>query len=161
MTRSRVALLVAGIVAGTLLCAVGAFVLGVRRKNPTVLRIARVIQRDFANPQALRTAGTPGSPWAVVRHTGRRSGQPYETPVGATAVDDGFFVMLPYGPGAQWVRNVRAAGAATVVVDGREHRVRPELVPIEQVELSAADRVAARLFAIRYALLLHAAPAGR
>ena len=117
MRPLRALLLLAGAAAAGLSAAMAAFVIGIRRKDPATLRIARVIQRDFVNPLALRRAGEAGSQWAVVRHVGRRSGRPYETPVGATAEPGGFVVMLPYGAGAQWVRNVRAAGSAVLAVD--------------------------------------------
>jgi deazaflavin-dependent oxidoreductase (nitroreductase family) len=152
----RAALLVVGVVVGALVVALSAFVIGVRTKNPATLRFARRMQRDVFNPRALRHAGTQGSPWAVVRHVGRRSGRAYETPVGVAAASDGFFILLPYGAGAQWVQNVRAAGTAVLAVEGREHVVvSPEVVPVVEMPMSDADRLAARIFGIRHALKLH------
>lgn len=158
MTPARVISLIAGGIVGTIVLVFGVFVWGVRTKSPTTLRVARVLQRDFVNPQTLRRAGLEGAPWAVIRHTGRRTGRTYETPIGATAESGGFVVMLPYGTGAQWVRNVRASGAAVLTVDGREHHVvAPEVVPIELIALSAADRTSARIFGVRHALRLRLA----
>jgi deazaflavin-dependent oxidoreductase (nitroreductase family) len=56
------------------------------------------------------------APFGMLRHVGRRSGATYETPImvfrrGAAAV-----IALTYGPGADWVRNVLAAGGCEIVV---------------------------------------------
>ncbi len=130
---------------------------GVRTKNPATLRFARVMQRDVINPRVLRHGRRrSGSPWAVVRNVGRRSGRAYETPVGVAAASDGFYILLPYGTGAQWVQNVRAAGDAVLDVEGRAHVVvSPEIVPVDEMPMSDADRLAARIFGIRHALKLH------
>ncbi len=78
----------------------------------------------------MKKAGTPGAYASVVRHVGRTTGRPYETPVGAFATDDGFVIALPYGSQADWLKNVLASGSATIVDEGKTYRVdRPELVP--------------------------------
>jgi deazaflavin-dependent oxidoreductase (nitroreductase family) len=48
--------------------------------------------------------------YAVVHHTGRRSGRAYATPVLAVPVESGFLIPLPYGKNADWCRNVIASG---------------------------------------------------
>ena len=98
------------------------------------------------------------SPWAVVRVPGRVSGTVYNTPVGVQRVGDELYISLPYGEGTQWLRNVRAAGRATVLHDGHEiEATAPELVPIRQTPMAAADRLAMVVFGITHALRLHAA----
>ncbi len=88
----------------------------------------------------MRSAGTPGAYASIVRHRGRVSGTEYETPVGVVADGDTFLVALPYGSRAQWLRNVLAAGSATLVHEGATYRVdRPELIPLATV----ADRFSA------------------
>jgi deazaflavin-dependent oxidoreductase (nitroreductase family) len=82
----------------------------------------------------MRSAGRPGADAAVTRHRGRASGRPYETPVGAVAVDDGFVIALPYGRRAQRPRNVLASGSATIVHEGQTFRLdQPEIVPMQAV----------------------------
>ena len=45
-------------------------------------------------------------------------------------VEGGFAIPLPYGDEVDWLRNVLAAGEATVVLDGVRHRVtQPVVVP--------------------------------
>jgi hypothetical protein len=75
-------------------------------------------------------------------------------------MDDSFLVMLPYGSNTQWLRNVLAAGEATLVTEGRTVRVeRPETIPFSDVEerFSASDRRSSRLFAVTECLLLRSA----
>jgi deazaflavin-dependent oxidoreductase (nitroreductase family) len=73
------------------------------------------------NPVTVRLA-----PWvppgAVIVHRGRRSGTEYRTPVLAWRSGSTLCVILYYGAGAQWVRNVVAAGGGEVIRRGRRER---------------------------------------
>lgn len=105
------------------------FVWSFRTKADPVQTAVRRMNRRFINPRQLRTAGQPGAYASVVRHVGRTSGANYATPVVAMPDDDGFVIALPYGPRTDWVRNVMAAGSATIDHEGRTVRVEhPELV---------------------------------
>ena len=138
-----------------------AFVVGVRTKNPSVLRAARVIQRDVMNRGAMRTAGTTESPWTIIRHRGRSSGTVYETPIGTHREGDLFYVTIPYGPGTQWLRNVLAAGGATLITGGEEIEVvDPRVVPIETTPMAQKDRAAIAIFGVTDALVLRVASSG-
>lgn len=158
MTGVRTFFLLLALLVFTVLGAAAVFIVGVRSRNPRVLRFARVMQRDLVNPGALRDAGTRGSPWAVVRVPGRVSGKVIDTPVGVQRVGDEIYISLAYGEGTQWLRNVRAAGGATVLHDGCTiTATTPELVPIEQTPMAAIDRVAIRIFGVTHALRLDVA----
>src|SRR6187402_2221968 len=63
-------------------------------------------------------------PYAVVVHTGRRSGKTYKSPVIAQRRGTTLSIPLLYGADAQWVKNVLAAGGATILRRGREHTLR-------------------------------------
>jgi deazaflavin-dependent oxidoreductase (nitroreductase family) len=134
-----------------LVAAVGlAYVLGMRRKSPIVLDAVRRSGRAM-RPLLLRSAGTPGAYASVIRHTGRTSGRAYETPVVAVATDDGFVIALPYGPNTDWLKNVLASGAATIVDEGGTYQVdRPRLEAIGEFNhlFAAADQRAHRLFGV-------------
>lgn len=105
------------------------FAVGMRTGSPVVLDAVRRFNRGFTNRLQMRTAGTPGAYASIVRHRGRRSGQEYETPVVALPTDAGFVFALPYGRRTDWMRNVLAAGSATVVHEGRSYQVdSPELL---------------------------------
>jgi hypothetical protein len=51
---------------------------------------------------------------AVIHHQGRRSGRQYATPTSARPTRDGFVVPMTFGEGADWVRNVQAAGGCVI-----------------------------------------------
>ena len=62
-------------------------------------------------------------PFALVRHVGRRSGRPYETPLLLARLGDDFVAELTYGPNVDWHRNVMAAGRCEVVAGGVVHEI--------------------------------------
>ncbi|MGJ7441067.1 nitroreductase family deazaflavin-dependent oxidoreductase [Aquipuribacter sp. MA13-6] len=139
------------------------WLVGMRDKDSTVVRVQRRINRDHMNVRVRGTAGTPGSTTALVRHTGRRSGRTYETPVDAVRTSDGFVVAMVYGPDTDWVRNVVAGGPATVVHDGTEHRVLTAAVAdVDEVAdaFTPSQRRVGRVFGIRQALVVRTARAG-
>jgi len=57
--------------------------------------------------------------FALVEHTGRKSGKSFSTPVNAFHVDGGIRFALTYGRGSDWVRNVLAADGCTVIMKGK------------------------------------------
>jgi deazaflavin-dependent oxidoreductase (nitroreductase family) len=78
-----------------------------------------------------KTIGLLG-PWmpgfGVVIHKGRKSGRTYRTPVNLFRTGQGYLFALTYGSGADWVKNVLAAGSFEVVTQRRTYRlVEPEL----------------------------------
>jgi hypothetical protein len=75
-------------------------------------------------PTMLKLAGSRHFFAGVIRHTGRRSGREYATPVWALPTSDGFLISLPFGEGVNWLKNVLAAGRATI-----ETGARPEARP--------------------------------
>ncbi len=89
----------------------------------------RTFNKHVLNPPMLHLAGHKHWYAGVVRHTGRRSGKSYATPVVVDRVTDGFILPLPYGTGVDWLRNVLAAGKATVTVGGQTYDViEPEVI---------------------------------
>ena len=52
--------------------------------------------------------------WGVVIHRGRKSGRTFRTPLFAFRRRGGYVIALTYGSGADWVRNVLAAGGCQV-----------------------------------------------
>jgi deazaflavin-dependent oxidoreductase (nitroreductase family) len=124
------------------------FVVGMRRRWPVVHRPIFWISRRWLNPLQMRSAGRPGAYAGVIHSVGRRSGRRYETPVGIVAVDAGYVITLPYGRRPDWLRNVLAAGTATLVHEGATVQVvRPEIIQSAVFEghFSASDRRLMRL----------------
>lgn len=84
---------------------------------------AQVNKRVF-NPWELRRGERP-----VLTHVGRTSGQTYRTPLDAHPVEGGYVFILVYGSESDWVRNVLAAGHASLRI--KDHDItlsRPRLV---------------------------------
>ncbi len=61
--------------------------------------------------------------FGVVVHRGRRSGRRYRTPVNVFPQPGGYVFALTYGPDADWVRNVLAAGGCELQTRGRRVRL--------------------------------------
>src|SRR3954447_20974502 len=75
----------------------------------------------------------PPAPAAVRRDRdqGRRSGAAYRPPIVARRTEGGFVLPVPFGPNTNWVRNVLAAGEATITWKGGSHPVTaPRLVDL-------------------------------
>jgi deazaflavin-dependent oxidoreductase (nitroreductase family) len=104
------------------------------------------------NPLTRRFAGSRGfPPFALVRHRGRRSGRAYVTPIGARPTADGFVIPLTFGVGADWYRNVQAAGACVIRWRGVEYpMLEPRVVdwPSARSAFSLIERVALPLLGI-------------
>jgi deazaflavin-dependent oxidoreductase (nitroreductase family) len=121
--------------------------LGMRSKWPPVLDFQRKVNRRFINPRQMRTAGSPGAYAAVIRHTGRKSGKAYETPVVPLPSGDRFVIVLPYGARPDWVQNVLAAGTAELVHEGATCTVgSPVVRPVTSDDVPAKEMRAMRAF---------------
>lgn len=85
----------------------------------------RRFNRRWTNPTAIRylRAGQRWSPYALVHHTGRRSGRRYTTPVIAARVSGGFLIPLAYGVTVDWYRNLCAASGGKLQWQGKTYRI--------------------------------------
>ncbi|MFI0350963.1 nitroreductase family deazaflavin-dependent oxidoreductase [Actinomadura sp. 9N407] len=111
--------------------------------GPGGMRALARFNKYVTNP--IQRLWAPHLPYyAVIEHTGRKSGRTYQTPVMAFVQDGELVVMLNYGTESDWVRNLQAAGTATVVQRGGRYRLTdPSVVPSDSPELPAAVRAAA------------------
>ena len=81
----------------------------------------------------LLTAGIPVGPNRLVTIRGRKSGLPRTTPLAVVEVEGRRWVWAPWGE-VQWVRNLRAAGRATITLRGRKEEVTAtELDPPQRI----------------------------
>ena len=114
-----------------------------------------------SGPIGRSLAGTRWFPlWAILRHTGRKSGTQYAIPIVALPSADGFLIPLPFGQRTQWLQNLLAAGGAGIRSKGREFSVdQPELVnlddPVVQRAVPRPFRVASRRLGIRSWVSVH------
>jgi deazaflavin-dependent oxidoreductase (nitroreductase family) len=77
--------------------------------------LAKINKRVF-NPVEVKRGKRP-----VVTHIGRTSGTTYRTPLDAHPTKGGYLLVVRYGPQTDWVRNIIAAGDASLRVDGEDH----------------------------------------
>jgi deazaflavin-dependent oxidoreductase (nitroreductase family) len=79
-------------------------------------------------------ARVPMGPNGLITIPGRTSGLPRTTPLAIIAVSGRRWVWSPWGD-VHWVRNLRAAGRATITVRGRTEEVTAtELDPTQRVD---------------------------
>jgi deazaflavin-dependent oxidoreductase (nitroreductase family) len=84
-------------------------------------------------------------PWALIVHTGRRSGTEHRTPVLALRSGDGaLVVILFYGSRTQWIRNLESAGGGAVVRAGRRRAITGTRLVREPGSMPALARFAVR-----------------
>ena len=81
---------------------------------PLPMWLAQINKRTF-NKMELKRGVRP-----VLAHVGRSSGKTYHTPLDAHKVDDGYIFIINYGSRSDWVKNILAAGSATLRVEGNE-----------------------------------------
>jgi len=95
--------------------------------NPIARRILRV--------------GPLLGPNALITVRGRKSGEPRTTPVALVQLDGRQWVIGTFGD-VNWVRNLRAAGEATLTVGKREERVKAEELSLVGATEFFRDRLA-------------------
>ena len=81
------------------------------------------VLKNTLNRLTLRLARWGHGPFSLLRHTGRKSGKQFETPLILAAVPGGFVAELTYGTEVNWYRNLLAGGAASVVRGRQEWAV--------------------------------------
>lgn len=94
----------------------------------TRMRRLRFVTTRFINPLTRLVAGRlPG--FALITHTGRRSGHAYRTPINVFRCDVHYYFPLSYGSVVDWLKNVIAAGQCSIRIRGRTVRLdEPELL---------------------------------
>ena len=89
----------------------------------SLLNRMRFLNKRIFNRVTLKFAGSAYSPISIIRHSGRRSGTTYATPIIVEPMGDTFLFALPYGSKVDWYRNILAAGRGTVLWHGKEYPV--------------------------------------
>lgn len=124
-----------------------------------VARFNRAVANRLVGPILTRLPG-----FGTIHHRGRRSGRSYQTPVRLFRRGDDYLITLPYGPQADWVRNVLAAEGCELMVRGRRVSLgRPTLAtddgtaPIPR----PVRRILSRLDAKQYLVLTPIGKPGR
>lgn len=97
-------------------------------------RTPRFVQVTNKLVSRLVRVGMPVGPNAVLTVRGRKSGEPRSTPVAVVEIGGRRWLQSPYGQ-VNWIRNLRAAGEATLTKGRREEHLRA-------VELGREERIA-------------------
>ena len=130
----RVGATIVGTLIGAAVVLLGLLVAGLRWQLGPVVDAVRRVNRSVTNPRVMRTAGSAQTQTSVIAHVGRKSGRVYETPVDIISTTTGLLIALPYGTRVDWLRNVVAAGSATVLTHGDRVDVeRPTIVATADV----------------------------
>jgi deazaflavin-dependent oxidoreductase (nitroreductase family) len=103
--------------------------------DPPGRRAPRIVRASNPLTSRLMRIGLPMGPNMLLTVRGRQSGLPRTVPVAVAEIDGRRYVIGAYGD-VDWTRNLRAAGEATIRLDGRD-------VPVTAAEL---DPAAAREF---------------
>jgi deazaflavin-dependent oxidoreductase (nitroreductase family) len=77
------------------------------QQPPSLFRVGNAVAT------ALLRLGLPMGPMYLLTVRGRKSGQPRTTPLAVLELDGTRYILAVYGV-SDWVRNLRAAGAATL-----------------------------------------------
>ena len=105
-----------------------------RREDVAVVAVTRRVSVFTPVAKFFLGAGVPLGPNGLITIRGRKSGLPRTTPVAIIEVSGRRWVWAPWGE-VHWVRNLRAAGRATITVRRRTEEVRAtELDQTQRVE---------------------------
>lgn len=83
-------------------------------------RFNRVVTNRISRPLA---GWLPG--FAVLVHTGRKSGAKYRTPLNAWLGDNDVIVALTYGRDTDWLKNLTEANGGEIIAGRKSYRVGP------------------------------------
>lgn len=101
-----------------------------RTRRVTKVAVAKALAKHGLNPlvKQLVRRGLVGG-WAILETTGRRSGEPRETPVGNGLRGDTFWLVAEHGQQAAYVKNIEASPRVRVCVRGRWRAGAAQLLP--------------------------------
>src|SRR5258708_37871316 len=88
-------------------------------RGESAARVPKFVEILTPTAQRMLGAGFPMGPNALITIRGRKSGEPRTTPVALIEIGGRRWVSSPFGD-VNWVRNLRAAGEATLRISRRE-----------------------------------------
>ena len=74
----------------------------------------RVTNKHVSNKILIHIAGKRFGHFAILGHTGRKSGKLYRIPIIAEPFQNGFVIALTYGKNVDWYKNVAAKGGCSL-----------------------------------------------
>ncbi|EHR50566.1 deazaflavin-dependent nitroreductase family protein [Saccharomonospora marina XMU15] len=97
--------------------------------------------------------------FAMLTHTGRRSGRRYRIPLNVFRVGDDYVIALTYGPDADWVKNVLATGGCELRNRGEDVRLTDPRLVHDETRSAMPAPVRQVLALIGVSDFLHLSPA--
>ena len=89
----------------------------------------RILNKHVTNKILILFAGKKFGHFAILTHTGRKTGKVYKTPIIAEPIENGFMIALTYGKKVDWLANVLAKGSCSLYWKEKEYTLsRPEIV---------------------------------
>ena len=117
----------------------------------------RVLNKHVLNKVMIHIAGRKFGHFAILSHTGRKSGKLYRIPIIAEPFEDGFVIALTYGKKVDWYENVKAKGSCSLYWKNHDYLlVNPEFID-KEIGLTAFPgfaRKALKALGIEYFLKL-------
>jgi hypothetical protein len=101
------------------------------RPKPLIDRARKLFGRVL-NPLMMRLVERFDLDQPLVYHRGRTSGREYVTPLCMSSTPEGFIVPVAFGPDVDWLANLRATPATTLVYERVTHPVVAEVIDLEQ-----------------------------
>ncbi len=93
----------------------------------------RFLNKKVTNKLLIHIAGKRSGLFAILSHTGRRSGKVYRIPIIAEPVRNGFVFALTYGRNVDWYKNVAARGSCELRWKNSDyHLIQPEMISPEE-----------------------------
>ncbi|HNT23581.1 MAG TPA: hypothetical protein PKM21_04405 [Anaerolineales bacterium] len=92
----------------------------------------RVFNKHVTNKLLIHIAGKSFGHFAILGHTGRKTGKRYQIPIIAEPSGQGFVIALTYGKKVDWCANVLAHGGCTLRWKNQEYTLtQPEFIDPE------------------------------
>ena len=117
----------------------------------------RGMNKHITNKILIHIAGKDVGLFAILSHTGRKSGKIYQIPIIVVPVQNGFVIALTYGIKTDWYKNVKAKESCSLKWKRQEYTLtNPEFIDQEQAlqAFPAVFRVGLRMMGIQYYLRL-------
>ena len=122
-----------------------------------VLDRVRVFNKHVTNKVLIHICGKNFGHFAILSHTGRKTGNLYRIPIIAEPIENGFVIALTYGKKVDWYANVKAKGSCSIHWKNVDYDlINPEFID-KEIGLSAFPlllRSALRSAGIEYFLKL-------
>jgi deazaflavin-dependent oxidoreductase (nitroreductase family) len=122
-----------------------------------VLNRVRVFNKYATNKALIHICGKNFGHFAILSHTGRKSGKVYSIPIIAEPVQGGFVIAMTYGKEVDWYKNVAAKGGCSLRWKNQDYTlVHPEFIDPEAglTAFPAAMRPFLRSAGVKYFLRL-------